>query len=426
LIAYQVVEGGAHDVLLIPGWVSHLALEWEEPTWVRWCERMTSFARLVRFDKRGTGLSDRPPGIPTHEERMEDAHAAMEAAGLARAHVLGWSEGGPLAILLAATYPDRVQSLTLYGTRACFHRTDDYPWGETEDSIDHVAEEVEQAWGSLAFAEYFAPHGDRRFAEWWATYSRAGASPSAAAALARANWEIDIRPLLPSIKVPTLVLSRHGDPVGPPAAGRYMAERIASARFVELEGDDHLMWLGDVDALCSEIEHFITGIRPARREPGVVMTILQCDIEGSTVLAREVDDEHWADLLDRYRRLAEVAVSAEGGHIVDQIGDGLMASFVGPVAAIRAARRLQREAARELDIRIRGGVHIGEVVERDGALRGVAVHLASRVMGMARGGELLVSETVKDIVAGSGLVFADRGAHELKGIEGPRRLFAVA
>ena len=235
-IAYQVVEGGPAELLMIPGWVSHLSLDWEEPYWVRWCERMTAFARLIRFDKRGTGLSDRPPGVQPLEERMDDARAVLDAAGVERAHALGWSEGGPLAILLAAQHPERVLSLVLYGTQACFHRADDYPWGEPDYSIDQDLETIEQAWGSLAFAEYFAPAGDECFARQWAAYQRAGASPSAAAALGRANWEIDVRPLLGSIRAPTLVLSRRGDPIGPPEAARYMAGLIPGARLVELEG----------------------------------------------------------------------------------------------------------------------------------------------------------------------------------------------
>jgi DNA-binding SARP family transcriptional activator/pimeloyl-ACP methyl ester carboxylesterase len=268
-IAYQVVEGGPADLLLIPGWVSHLALDWEEPYWVRWCERMTSFARLVRFDKRGTGLSDRPSGVQPVEQRMEDALAVLDAAEVERAHVLGWSEGGPLGLLLAARYPDRVTSLVLYGTQACCHQTADYPWGDTAEEVESAPGEIEREWGGLAFASLFAPSGDDDFVERRAAYQRAGASPSAAAELNRINTAIDVRHVLPEIDVPTLVLARRGDPIGPPAAAAYMAERIAGARFVELAGDDHTMWLGDVEALCSEIERFVlsaAGRHRPRRE----------------------------------------------------------------------------------------------------------------------------------------------------------------
>ena len=256
-IAYQVVEGGPADLLMIPGWISHLALDWEEPYWVRWCERMTAFARLIRFDKRGTGLSDRPAGLQSLEERMEDAHAVLDAAGVDRVHVLGWSEGGPLAMLLAATHPERVLSLILYGTQACFRREPDYPWGATEEQRQAFSAAVAREWGDLAFASHFAPRGDEQFVRRWAAYQRAGASPSAAAALNRMNLSIDARRLLLEIQVPTLVLNRHGDPIGAPGAGRHIAEHVDDARFVELEGDDHIMWLGDSEALCAEIERFV-------------------------------------------------------------------------------------------------------------------------------------------------------------------------
>jgi len=259
-VAYQVVEGGPADLLMIPGWISHLALDWEEPYWVRWCERMTAFARLVRFDKRGTGLSDRPAGVQPLPERMEDAHAVLNAAGLERAHVLGWSEGGPLALLLAATHPERVLSLVLFGTQACFRHEPDYPWGFTEEQRDAFSDEVVRVWGGLAFAAGFAPGGDAQFARRWAAYQRAGASPSAAAELNRMNLSIDVRSLLREIQVPTLVLNRHGDPVGPPEAGRYIAEHVEAARFVELDGDDHILWLGDSEALCAEIERFVLDV----------------------------------------------------------------------------------------------------------------------------------------------------------------------
>ena len=277
----------------------------------------------------------------------------------------------------------------------------------------------------MALARRYAPDGDERFARQWAAYSRAGASPSAAAALRKANSEIDVRPPLPAVRVPALILSRTGHLIGPPAAGRHMAERMPDARFRELPGDNHVMWLGDVDALGGEIEEFLTGLRPTVRETGTVVTILHTDIEGSTVLAGRLGDEGWADLLARYGQLAGLAVIAHGGRVVDRTGDGMMAAFPGPVAAIRAAQRLQRDV-RDLGIGLRAGVHIGEVPERDGLLRGIAVHVAARVMAEAKGGEIVVSQTVKDIVAGARLTFEDRGVHLLKGVEGERRLFAVA
>jgi DNA-binding SARP family transcriptional activator/pimeloyl-ACP methyl ester carboxylesterase len=268
-IAYQIVEGGPAELLMIPGWISHLTLDWEEPLWVAWCERMTSFARLIRFDKRGTGLSDRPAGIQPLEERMEDARAVLDAVGLDVVDVLGWSEGGPLALLFAATYPERVRSLILYGTQASFVRAPDYPWGATPEEREAFSARVLDSWGELDFARHFAPKGDERFAVRYAGYQRAGASPATAAELNRMNLSIDARDLLPRIQAPTLVMNRRVDPVAPLEAGREMAERISGARFVELEGEDHLMWVGDVESICGEIQAFVAGLpvpsgRPAR------------------------------------------------------------------------------------------------------------------------------------------------------------------
>jgi pimeloyl-ACP methyl ester carboxylesterase/class 3 adenylate cyclase len=421
-IAYQVAGEGTTDLLMIPGWVTHLALDWREPRWVGWFERMTAFARIVRFDKRGTGMSDRPPGIPTADERMRDALAVMDAAGLARAHVFGWSEGGPLGVMVAAAYPERVQSLILYGTQARFSRRDDYPFGEKESEIHYT--ELERDWATERQAREFVPDADPTEIRRLAAYYQAGASPSAAVALARANAAMDVRGLLASIRVPTLVLNREHDVVAPGETGKYLAERIPGSRFVQLPGSAHAPWLGDVERLCTEVEHFVTGVRPVEREPGAVRTILHCDIVGSTARAVSLGDERWSELLAEFDKSAELAVTAHEGRIVDRTGDGFMAAFEGPVGAIRAARHLQLDA-QELDLQVRAGLHIGEVREEDGLLRGIAVHVAARVMSEAEGGEILVSETVRDVVAGANLSFSDRGARELKGIEGQRRLFAV-
>jgi class 3 adenylate cyclase/esterase/lipase len=367
-------------------------------------------------------MSDRTPGVPTPDQRMDDARAVMDAAGLSQAHVIGWSEGGPLAVMLAVTYPKRVRSLVLNGTQAAFRRRDDYPYGDEESEAEYA--DIERNWGSEDFARWFAPDEDQATIARFASYQQAAASPSAAVALARANSEIDVRGLLASVRVPTLVLNREDDPVAPGPARQYLAERIPRARFVALEGSAHLPWLGEMEPYCAEIEHFVTGIRPAEREPGAVRAILHCDIVGSTARAAELGDERWADVLTNYDGRAELAVDAHGGRVVDRTGDGLMAAFEGPVGAIRAARRLQRDA-RDLGLAVRAGLHMGEVREENGLLRGIAVHVAARVMAEACGGEVLVSDTIRDIVAGSNLDFIDRGTHELKGVPGRRRLFAV-
>jgi class 3 adenylate cyclase len=324
--------------------------------------------------------------------------------------------------MVAVGYPERVQSLVLYGTQARFSRRDDYPFGD-EESEDYYRE-LERDWFSERRARAFIPDADPAAIKRLAAYYQAGASPSAAVALARANATMDVRGLLGSIRVPTLVLNREHDPVAPGETGKFLADRIPGSRFIQLPGSAHAPWLGDVERFCTEVEHFVTGVRPVEREPGAVRTILHCDIVGSTARAVSLGDERWSELLAEYDRTAEQAVDAHGGRIVDRTGDGFMAAFEGPVGAIRAARRLQQDA-QELDLQVRAGLHIGEVRDEDGLLRGIAVHVAARVMSEARGGEILVSETVRDVVAGANLGFSDRGARELKGIEGQRHLFAV-
>jgi pimeloyl-ACP methyl ester carboxylesterase/class 3 adenylate cyclase len=398
----------------------------EEPTWVRWVERLASFARLVRFDKRGTGMSDRPPGIPTPDERMEDARAVMDAAGLTAAHVLGWSEGGPLAILLAVTHPDRVQSLILYGTQATFRRRDDYPFGdeESEEESEEWYAELETGWGTVDHVLVTHPDADPRFVQRRALYMQSAASPTAAIALAKSNALIDTRPLLPSIHVPALVLSRRDDPVGPGPTGRYLAERIPGARFVELAGDEHLPWLGDPEALCTEIEHFVTGVRPQALEPGVVRAILLCDLEGSTTTARTLGDERWADLLAAYGDTAERAVETHGGRLVDRTGDGLMAVFEGPVNAVRQPSD-PSDSGRARPACARRGAH-GRGCR---AKRRFARHRRPPRSTRDGQGDRRRDTRIRDSQGHRRRLrprFQDRGQHELKGIEGRRRLYAVA
>ena len=423
-IAYQVVGDGAVDILMIPGWTSHLTIEWEEPTFMRFMQRLTSFSRCVRFDKRGTGLSDRPPGIPTLEERMEDAHAVMDAAGLTRAAVFGWSEGGPMSILFAATYPHRTTALILYGTKPRFVRAPDYKWGISPDAMESSISQLESAWGRIPMV-HLAPAGDERYRAWLLRYQQAAASPAAAVALQRANWQIDVRDILSAIHVPTLVLSRRDDPVGPGPAGRYLAERIPGARFVELDGGDHTMWLGDVEALVGEIEEFLTGARRESASDRVLATILIADVERSTEHLVRLGDAAWRDLLDTTRQLVRKHVAAFHGHDPELVGDQLLALFEGPVRAIRCAQAIQRDAE-SLGLRLRAGVHTGEIEQAGGTFSGLAVHIAARIAALAQGSEILVSQTVRDIVAGSGLSFTNRGVHTLKGVPEARQVFCVA
>ena len=423
-IAYQVVGDGPVDVLMIPGWTSHLLIEWEEPTFVRFMDRLTSFARLVRFDKRGTGLSDRPPGVPTLEERMEDAHAVLDAAGLERAAVFGWSEGGPMSVLFAATYPERTNALILYGTRPRFVRAPDYPWGIAPEEMEPTLAWLEAVWGRTVMKN-LAPSGDERYQAWLLRYQQAAASPAAAVALQQAAWQIDVRDILSTVHVPTLVLSRRDDPVGPGPAGRHLAERIPGAKFVELEGGDHTMWLGDVEALVGEIEEFLTGKRHPDTADRVLASILIMDVEQSTERLVRRGDAVWRDTLDHLHAIARRHIATFRGRGVDMVGDQIMAAFEGPIRAIRCAEAIQRDAE-GLGLRLRAGVHTGEVEQSGEDLRGIAVHITARIAALAKGHEIVVSATVRDIVAGSGLAFADRGEHVLKGVPDPRRVFSVA
>jgi pimeloyl-ACP methyl ester carboxylesterase len=423
-IAFQVYGNGPHDILMVPGWTSHLLLEWEEPTYVRFLDRLASFARLVRFDKRGTGLSDRMTGVPTQEERMEDAHAVMDAAGLDRAVIFGWSEGGPMSILFAATYPERATALVLYGTQARFRRGADYPFGGTDEDAERWYERLEREWGRVVQMRRSAG-ADDRYQAWLLRYQQAAASPAAVVALGRANRQIDVRAVLPSIHVPTLVVCRRDDPVGPEPVARYLAERIPGSKLVVLEGIEHQMWIGDSDALVDEIEQFVTGERAPVASDRVLATILIADIKGSTEHVVREGDTSWRDALAQFHVIARRELAHHNGREIDMVGDQLMAAFEGPVRAIRCAQAIQREAA-GIGVHLRAGIHTGEVERAGEALRGVAVVVAARISAQAEGDEILVSETVRDIVAGSQLQFTDRGMYELKGLPDARRLYAVS
>jgi pimeloyl-ACP methyl ester carboxylesterase len=422
-IAYQVIGDGPAEILMVPGWYTHLLLEWDEPSYVRFLERIASFARLVRFDKRGTGLSDRPAGVGTLEERMDDAHAVMAASSLKRPVLFGWSEGGPMAILFAATHPEQIRALVLYGTQARFGWAPDYPWRTKRDEFEAFLPGLEAAWGREV-QTWMAPRADERYRAWLLRYQQASVSPAGAVAISRANYEIDVREILSTITVPTLVLSRRDEPIGPAVVGRYLADRIPGSRFVELEGDEHVPWRGDTEALAAEVEAFVTGTTLQLRTDRVLATILITDIARSTQHLVAIGDSDWRDMVATFQQVARTQLERFNGREIDMVGDQFMASFEGPVRAIRCAQAIQEEAA-VIGLALRSGVHTGEVERAGQALRGIAVHIAARVAGQANAQETLVTETVRDITAGAGLVFADRGLHELKGIQGSRRLFAV-
>jgi pimeloyl-ACP methyl ester carboxylesterase len=423
-IAYQVVGDGPLDLVLVSGFVSHLELDWEDRQSAHFLERLASFSRLIRFDKRGTGLSDRPGGLPDLETRMDDVRAVMDAAGSERAAIFGYSEGGPMSVLFAASYPARTTALVLYGTYAKrSDPTDDYPWALTWEERQGYAEEIEADWAWEADMRRMAPSADEAGAAWWARRSKAAASPGAARDLIRMNSQIDVRDILPTVNVPTLVLHRTGDNDSRVEEGRYLAEHIRGARFVELAGNDHVPWI-DADPVVDEIEEFLTGVRPLPEPDRMLMTLLFTDIVGSTERAASLGDRRWRELLDAHNAVVRREIARFRGREVDTAGDGFFATFDGPARAVRAAQAI-RDGVRPLGLEIRAGVHIGECEIAGDAVRGIAVHTAARVAGQAGSGDVLVSTTVRDLVAGSGLEFDDRGVADLKGV-GELQLFAVA
>jgi pimeloyl-ACP methyl ester carboxylesterase len=428
-IAYQVVGEGDFDLLWIHGFVSNVELAWEEPRLASFLSRLASFSRLITFDKRGTGMSDRvaPDELPTLEERTEDVVAVLDAAGSQRAALLSHSEGGTLAVLFAATHPERTIALVTAGIFAKRVWSPDYPWAPKPEDRAKEIEDLEGNWGTEADVEHLAPSaaGDPVFRDRLATYFRRSASPGAAAALIRMNTQIDVRDVLPTIQVPTLILHRTGDLDASVEEGRWIAQRVPGARFVELPGDDHLPWAGDQDRLLDEVQRFLTGRLPTAAPNRVLATVLVTDIVGSTQRAAGLGDRRWRELLEEHHSIVRHELAAFGGEEVDTAGDGFLATFDGPGRAIRAAVEIT-EKLRALDIPIRAGVHTGECERIGGKVGGLAVHIASRIAGIARPGEVLASRTVKDLVAGSGIVLKDRGARELKGVPEEWHLFAVA
>jgi class 3 adenylate cyclase len=423
-IAYQVVGDGPLDLVLVPGFVSHLENDWDEPRSAHFLERIASFSRLIRFDKRGTGLSDRPGGLPDLETRMDDVRAVIDAVGARRVALFGYSEGGPMCCLFAATYPDRTTALVLYGTYA--KRTnpdDDYPWAATWEQRQAYGTQVENEWGFESDLGTMAPNADAALTAWWRARARTSASPGAARELILMNSHIDVRHVLPTIRVPTLVLHRSGDRDSRLEEGRYIANRIPDARFVELAGDDHLPWI-DADQIVDEVEEFLTGVRRGAESDRVLATVLLTDIVGSSERAAELGDRRWRDLLEAHHALVRGELARWRGREVDTAGDGFLATFDGPARAIRCACAI-RDGLHALGVEIRAGLHTGECEIIGGKVGGIAVHTGARVAALAKPGEVLVSGTVRDLIAGSGIELEDRGVQSLKGIPGEWQLLAV-
>jgi class 3 adenylate cyclase len=425
-IAYQIAGDGPFDLVYVPGWISNIELMWEEPSHARLLGRLASFSRLILFDKRGTGMSDAVPvdRLPTLEQRMDDVRAVMDAAGSESAALFGSSEGGLMSVLFAATYPERTRaliSLAIYAKRLW---SPDYPWAPTPEARAAEIDSIERTWGGEMDISQLAPSADHEFKRRAVAYLRRSASPGAAVALLRMNSQIDVRDVLPAIRVPTLILHRVDDRDVRVEEARWIANQIPGAKYVELPGDEHLIWAGDVDEVVDEVEEFLTGIRPAREPDRVLATLLFTDIVESTQRAATLGDRAWRELLERHHAIVRQQLARWRGTEVDTAGDGFFAAFDGPARAVRCAQAVV-DAIRALGLDVRAGVHTGECERSNGGLRGIAVHLAARVAACASAGEVMVSSTVKDLVAGPGLQFDDAGLATLKGIPGEWHLFRV-
>ena len=425
-VAYTTAGRGPLDLLLILGFVSHLEIGLSLPLAQGFYDRLCSFARIIVFDKRGQGLSDRDGGGYTLENIRDDALAVLDAVGVERAAVLGISEGGSAATMLAATKPERVSAMVQYGTYARLSRAPDYPEGIPVEGIRGFYDWLFETWGEPKSAGAWAPSmaGDPELGEWWARLTRSGVGPGALQAVRLMNEQLDVRSLLPAVRAPTLVIYREDDSLIPAAASRKVADGIPGARAVGLPGSDHL-FVVDHERIVDEAEEFLTGRPAVPAGDRILATVLFTDLVESTRRVAELGDRSWRELLEQQERMCRTEAERYRGRVLKTIGDGLLATFDGPARAVRSALGM-RDASRALGLELRAGIHTGECVPLPHDLTGIAVHIAARVERTADPGEVLVSSTVRDLVVGSGLEFADRGAHALKGVPGEWRLFAVA
>ena len=431
-IAYEVLGDGP-DLVYLPGFVNNIEIAWENRLVSRFLRRLASFSRLILMDRRGSGLSDRlsTPDLPPIETLAEDLLAVLDAVGSERTGLLAFSDAACVCALFAATYPERTSALALYATAAVGRAKPDFPWQWTEAEWDAYFEEMARGWGTEAYAERVVPWfnpslaHDRGTIEWWARNMRLSASPTSAVAIERIWHEIDVRPILPTIRVPTLVMHRRDDAIEDVEAGRDLANHVPGARFVELPGGDNAPWAGDQDAVLDEVERFFRGMQEDDADlDRILATVLFTDVVDSTRLAAELGDRAWHELLERHHTEVRSQLARYRGREISTAGDGFFAIFDGPARAVRCARSIV-EGVESLGLQVRAGVHTGEVQVLDGDVRGIAVHIGARVGALAGPSEVLVSRTVRDLVAGSGLTFEDRGDHELKGVPDRWRLYGV-
>ncbi len=428
-VAYQVIGDGPIDLVFVQGSITHLQLQWEWPPYRRFLERLGEFTRVITFDKRGMGMSDRVPGTVPLEERMDDVRMVMDAVGSERAVLMGESEGGPLSILFAAAHPERTQALILQGAEVRERKDDDWPWGEsTPEELERALETLPGRWGRSTAAAFAAFLPGQVIDDWTVDLVNRirvnAATPSAAAAFFRMAYDIDVRDVAPTIRVPTLILHAVDDPICHVENARWLARHIEGARYVELPGADHLAFFSEADRIIGEIREFLTGQRAVEQPETRLVTLLFIDVVGSTERLVAVGDARWADILERYHAIVRNERDRHRGTEVDVAGDGFLLAFDGPARAIRAAEAVST-AVRSLGIEIRAGLHAGELGFVGGKPVGIAVHLGARIAAVAGPGEILVSSTVRDLVSGSGIRFADRGRQALKGIPDEVHLFAV-
>jgi class 3 adenylate cyclase len=425
-IAYQAVGSEQRDLVYLAGIFSHIELQWENALYERYLTRLSSFTRLIMMDMRGVGLSDRTDRLPLLEDQMDDLSVVLDRVGSNRAGVFGVSQAGPMAVVYTAANPQRVDALILYAAYASAQRRDDYPWGRDRSWLDGYIRQLDDLWGKASFLPQTAPSlaDDGEFRNWWGRFERYSSSPGNAVAYARAHIEDDVRSLLSTVSVPTLVIQRADDSYRDAGQGRYIADQIPDAEYAELPGRDHLPYVGDQDAIVDEVEEFLTGVRSAPAIDRVLATVLFTDIVDSTRLAASLGDSDWLVLLERHNTAIRIQVASYGGRLIGTMGDGVLATFSGPARAIRCAISIRRVVA-DLGLDVRQGIHTGEVEITGDDVAGLGVHIGARIAALGGEDQILVSRTVRDLVAGSGVRFENRGAHELKGVPDQWEVFAV-